>query len=60
MTDDDVLEAMDRFGGSFVQALARCWRCADERNRRILQDAFAAYWTHYAEIAVQSRKVQDR
>jgi hypothetical protein len=60
MTDDDVLEAMDRFGGSFVQALAQCWRCADDRNRHVLKDAFANYWTHYAEIAAQSRKVQDR
>lgn len=59
MTDDDVLAAMDRFGGSFVQALAACWRYADERNRRMLHDAFAAYWTHYAEIAAQSRKAQD-
>jgi hypothetical protein len=60
MITDDVLETMDRFGGSFVQALAVCYRRADDGNRRILRDAFAAYWTRYAELAAQSRKVQDR
>jgi hypothetical protein len=50
MTDDAVVEAMTRYGGSFVQAVAECWRRADAGNRAILKRAFAASWAHYAEL----------
>jgi hypothetical protein len=50
VTDDQVVEAMTRYGGSFVQALAVCWLRADAVNRAILQRAFPATWTQYAEL----------
>ncbi len=58
MTDEDVVEAMTRYGGSFVQALAACWRRADAVNRAILQRAFPATWTQYAEL-VERRDRRD-
>lgn len=53
MDDEPVLEAMDRYGGSFVQALADCYRFADDINRLVLKAAFSGYWAEYAAIAEQ-------
>jgi len=55
MDDEPVLEAMDRFGGSFIQALAALYRRADDANRGTLKAAFATYWAQYAELAERSR-----
>lgn len=46
-----VVEAMEKYGGSFVKALARCFRCADARNFRKLQIAFPEYWAEYERMA---------
>jgi hypothetical protein len=51
VTDDAVVAAMERYGGSFVVALAACWRRADDENRRTLRGAFTATWANYAELA---------
>jgi hypothetical protein len=56
MTDEDVLAAMDRFGGSFIQALAQCYRRADPVNRDTLKNAFAEYWLQYADLADRRRE----
>lgn len=42
-----VIEAMDKYGGSFVKALAECFRCADPVNFMRLRDAFPNYWSQY-------------
>jgi pyruvate/2-oxoacid:ferredoxin oxidoreductase beta subunit len=55
MTDDDVIAAMERYGGSFIHALAQCYRAADDVNRRVLRAAFTAYWAQYAELAERQR-----
>jgi len=57
MDDAPVLDAMERFGGSFIQALAACYRRADDVNRGTLKLAFATYWAQYAELA---ERVRDR
>ena len=41
---------MDRFGGSFVQSLAVCYRKADPDNQTILFNAFEATFTKYANF----------
>ncbi len=46
-----IIEAMERYGGSFVQALAAaCWR-ADPNNFQRLKKAFPEYWREYSDMA---------
>lgn len=45
------LDAMSRYGGHFVQALAAAWRRADADNHRRLLAAFPEYYAHYADLA---------
>lgn len=45
-----VIEIMDRCGGSFVQALAICFKRADPTNFKILKDSFNNYWTMYDNL----------
>ena len=40
-TESVTIEAMERFGGSFVQNLAKCYLSADESNRKRLLAAFS-------------------
>lgn len=51
--DWSTVEAMDRFGGSFVQALAQAARKADGENLQRLKTAFPEYWERYQKIAEQ-------
>jgi hypothetical protein len=51
VTDLDVLDAMERYGGGFVSALAVAWRKADDDNRRRLRGAFPHYWEQYTAAA---------
>lgn len=51
MTDWEVTEAMIRYGGNFVQNLARLIRAADADNKRRLVEAFPEYLAEYRELA---------
>ncbi len=53
MNDRDikVVEAMERYGGSFVQALAVLARRADVVNLRRIKDTWPIYWKQYEEMA---------
>lgn len=55
MTEEDlkIIEAMQRYGGSFVSALGQAAMCADSVNLLKLKQAFPDYWREYAEIARQ-------
>lgn len=57
MTDDQiaVVEAMDKWGGGFVKALAEAFRRADPVNFRVLRNAFPEYWVQYSEMARKAR-----
>lgn len=46
-----IVEAMETYGGSFVKALAECFRRADRYNFVILKNAFYAYWEEYEQMA---------
>jgi hypothetical protein len=48
--DMDVLEQMEKYGGSFVQALAVCFRRADPNNLAKLKETFAEYWQQYEQM----------
>ena len=42
-----IIENMEKYGGSFVKALAECFWHADSINFKILKDAFPGYWEEY-------------
>ena len=44
------LDNMDRFGGSFLAAIAFCYSQADPDNQTILFNAFEATFTKYANF----------
>jgi hypothetical protein len=47
----DVLDAMDRFGGSFVKQLAVLYRLADSINQKKLEDTFSNYFEEYTKMS---------
>lgn len=49
--DFEVVEAMEKYGGSFVKALAECFHRADANNVEKLKNAFPEYWEQYEEMA---------
>ncbi len=50
-TDAQVLDAMHRHGGSFVVALSRAARFADQENRARIKATWPEYWETYSEFA---------
>ena len=52
MTDKDykVIAAMEKFGGSFVKALAFAFHRADSTNFKKLKDTFPEYWKEYSKM----------
>lgn len=51
MTDDQILDAMTRYGGSFVRTLADLYRRGDPENQAKLRATFADYWDDYTDTA---------
>ena len=49
-TDEQVTEAMMRFGGGFVAGIGSLWRRGDARNRERLKAAFPDFWESYADM----------
>lgn len=47
----EVIESMQDYGGSFVQALAKCLITADPANYQKLRAAFPEYFLKYAKMA---------
>ena len=45
------IEAMEKYGGSFVQSLALCWLRADPNNRAKLEAAFQDVFRKYERVA---------
>ena len=48
-----VYTAMERFGGSFVQALGKALMMADVNNVLRIKNAFPEYWKKYLEIGLK-------
>jgi hypothetical protein len=46
-----VVEAMTKYGGSFVKALAECFHRADPTNFNKLRATFPDYWEQYEKMA---------
>jgi hypothetical protein len=45
-----ILDAMSKYGGSFVKQLATLAHHADSENFTKLKTAFANYWTQYEKF----------
>lgn len=48
-----VYEAMEKFGGSFVRALAWAWFCGDPFNRAKIKTHFDNYYEEYLREFVE-------
>lgn len=53
MTEEDsvIVDAMEKYGGSFVKALSGALYRADPSNFAILKAAFPEYFAQYKEMA---------
>lgn len=49
--DYKVVETMEKYGGSFVKALAECFRRADSHNFLKLYLTFGEYWEQYRKMS---------
>lgn len=49
--DHKVVEAMEKYGGSFVKALANAARHADVHNLRKIKNAWIDYWEQYKKMS---------
>jgi hypothetical protein len=56
-SDEQIVDTMAKMGGSFVKALADCWRRGDGHNKAKLKAAFPEYWRDYRAKTVHERGV---
>jgi hypothetical protein len=50
-TDDQIIAAMLRYGGSFMRAIANAYVVADSRNKERIRQTWAEQWSWYADMA---------
>ena len=46
----DVAKSMEKYGGSFVKALAQCIYKADPFNLKKIRNTFSNYWVEYRDM----------
>jgi hypothetical protein len=51
VNDYEIVQAMQTYGGSFVQALATAFQCADHQHQARLKAAFPELWQQYDDLA---------
>lgn len=49
--EEKVIDAMSKYGGSFVKALAEAYRHADPYNRGKIRQTWSEYWETYTEMS---------
>lgn len=54
--DNEVVEAMEKYGGSFVKKLAELMRLADPVNFEKLKAMFRNYWQNYERNFIDKEK----
>ena len=52
------LDAMQKYGGSVIKALAAAYVAADSWNRKLIRNTFFAEWQHYQEMAADTEKAR--
>jgi hypothetical protein len=55
-SDTQILDAMEKYGGSFVKSLSNTMRLADPINFERLRAAFDDRWKQYTSMARHVRK----
>lgn len=52
MNEEDymIVDAMEKYGGSFVKALAEAARHADPTNLQKIKDTWSNYWEAYKKM----------
>jgi hypothetical protein len=55
-TDWEIVQAMERFGGSFVRMLAACCHKADPVNFAKIKATWPELWAEYAEHVRMERE----
>ena len=60
MNEEDykIVEAMEKYGGSFVKALANTARHADHFNLGKIRQTWSEYWNTYREMAIGLEKTK--
>ena len=48
--DEEIISAMEKYGGSFVQKLAELYHRADHINQAKIKVTWANYWEDYREL----------
>ncbi len=48
--DYKIVKTMEKYGGSFVRALAVCFQRADPINFQKLKSTFSNYWEEYKKF----------
>lgn len=59
VTEDEIVDCMVFYGGSFVRALGRLYLAADDANRLRVMLAFRDYFDEYREIVKLRAKRRD-
>lgn len=55
--DYRVVENMEKYGGSFVKALAELARRADARNLALIKKTWTEYWDGYTDKELKSHDI---
>lgn len=55
-TELRIVEAMEKYGGDFVKALANAMRHADHINRAKIISTWPEYWASYEVMAKQAKR----
>ena len=56
--DIKIVEAMEKYGGSFVKALGNAARHADHYNLGKIRQTWVEYWDTYREMAIGLEKTK--
>lgn len=57
-TERATIDCMEKYGGSFVKALAAAYIAADPSNRNLIRATWAYDWQRYAAMADDTEKAR--
>jgi hypothetical protein len=60
MTDAEIVAAMERYGGSFCEQLAKLYARADEENRRRIKATWPEFWRRFGNLLALETVVRPR
>lgn len=51
----EIIDTMQKYGGSFARAMSEAFRRADLENFRRLKEAFPELWDQYTQMAIAKK-----